>query len=399
MYLTHLHIKNHPILKDISFDFVNPQTGKPYSIIAFVGENGCGKTTLLNEIFNYEKSEYFVDKEKEHPFSTAPYYSLFLRQSSLARNAMKEIGKLIDGKNRFAANNQDSCLLSIKATNPIEDKQQGLKLLEILDDVEIYQLFKDGVIGEVACGSEITKLIDGKEHGYDISNYSSGQQEILLKLKDLHDFYAITDSVLLDEPETSLHPRWQLEIVNLIRLLITNENGDVPQIFLATHSEKVLQSLITKDDTLIVRLFKEKGQIKNETISEMDLRLPSPTFAELDYVIFHIHSFDYHNELFNYFAYLINKNNNAGIDERILKYGNKIYKQGFSKFEKTRVYTVRNTQYVTNTIPTYIRDYFHHPNNIKAPSDEELLLSIELLRDLIKYLTKRGFGDSEELDD
>ena len=98
MYLSHLHIKNHPILKDFELDLVNPKTGKPYAIVAFVGENGCGKTTLLNEIFDYENSKYFVDKEKEHPFSIAPHCSLFLRQSSLARNAMKEIGKLNNGE-------------------------------------------------------------------------------------------------------------------------------------------------------------------------------------------------------------------------------------------------------------------------------------------------------------
>ena len=56
MYLSHLHIKNHPILKDIDLDLLNPKTNKPYPIIAFVGENGCGKTTLLNVLFDYEYS-------------------------------------------------------------------------------------------------------------------------------------------------------------------------------------------------------------------------------------------------------------------------------------------------------------------------------------------------------
>ena len=58
MYLKHLTIKNHPVLRDIDLSFLNSKTNEPYSIIAFVGENGCGKTTLLNEIFNYEESKY-----------------------------------------------------------------------------------------------------------------------------------------------------------------------------------------------------------------------------------------------------------------------------------------------------------------------------------------------------
>ena len=382
MYLSHLKIKDHPILKDLEIDLVNPKTNKPYSVIAFVGENGCGKTTLLNELFNYEGSNFIVDKEKENAFSVAPYSSLFLRQSSLARNAMKEIGKLIDGKDRYAVNNQNNSAHGLKVTNPIEDKQQGLKLLEMLDDTEIYKLFKEGVIGEVVCGSDISKLIDGKEHGYNISNYSSGQQEILLKLKDLKEFYANTDSVLLDEPETSLHPRWQKEIVNLIRLLLTNINGDVPQIFLATHSEKVLESLIGKDDALIVRLFREKGTIKSEAISEMDLCLPSPTFAELDYVVFHISSMDYHDQLLTRFAELNEVEAISDIDKAVRQlpvYDREIYGKVWKSMTK-------HGEVRFKTLPVYIRNYFHHPKPGAEPSMEEINKSIELLRTEINKL-------------
>ena len=67
MYLKYLRIRNHPVLNDIDLDFINPKTNSPYSVIAFVGENGCGKTTLLNEVFNYEDSKYIADKEKKQP--------------------------------------------------------------------------------------------------------------------------------------------------------------------------------------------------------------------------------------------------------------------------------------------------------------------------------------------
>ena len=260
MYLKYLRIRNHPVLNDIDLDFINPKTNSPYSVIAFVGENGCGKTTLLNEVFNYEDSKYIADKEKEHPFSIAPYSALYLRQNSLAKNALRETRKLIDGKEIYPVNSTSHLINIGKMKSPLTEIKEGLSIIEKLDDLEIYKLFKEETVGEVHCSQEVSEVIDGKNHGQDISKYSSGQQEVLLKLKDLQELYANTDSILLDEPETSLHPRWQREIIGIVTKLVTDCNNSKPQMFIATHSEKVLESLINKEDVQIVRLFKEKGK-------------------------------------------------------------------------------------------------------------------------------------------
>ena len=398
MYLSHLHIKNHPILKDLKLDLMNPKTNEPYAVVAFVGENGCGKTTLLNEIFNYEKSEFIIDKQTPYTLVPKTFDVLYLRQGSLHKNAMKEVRKLIDGQDLYPTNSAKyeggAGPFALRSNNAINRVDKGVELLETLGDDAITEIFKEDHIAEVYCSTDVSKKIDGREHGYNITNYSSGQQEILLKLKDLKSMASGTDCVLLDEPETSLHPRWQKEIVHLIELML-EAGGMVPQIFLATHSEKVLESLISRDDVLIVRLSKDNGDIKTETVSEMDLCLPSPTFAELDYVVFHIPSLSYHDELFNYFQYLIGKNSTVAVDEKIQLYGSKVFKNDMSKYEKTRIYSVHGKPYTTNTLPTYIRDFFHHPNEMQAPTNDELELSIFCLRDLVKYLVNRGFDNKD----
>ena len=63
---------NHPILGNLELDFTNPATGEPFNNILFAGENGCGKTTILESIStflnlgsfeNFEYIEYIINGE------------------------------------------------------------------------------------------------------------------------------------------------------------------------------------------------------------------------------------------------------------------------------------------------------------------------------------------------
>ena len=396
MYLSYIRIRNHPVLGDIDIPAINPYTKKPYSIVAFVGENGSGKTSILRELFNYNKSSFLVDKE----FINTK--ALFLRQGSLHSNSMREIGKLISGGDFYSSRNDNGAASNKKNKNngtTINDFEQGIKLVELLGDEQLSQLFKEDHVDEVYCSQEISKLINGDNKGYDIEKYSSGQQEILLKMKDIMTMASDTDFVLLDEPETSLHPRWQKDIVRLIRLMTRDKHGNYPQFFIATHSEKVLESLIGKEDTLIVGLSKNKDTIAVKTIDEMDLRLPRVTFAELDYIVFNIPSLDYHDQLFTYFGQFFNKDSSTGIDLKVERITQKVFgKSNVQEYEKGRTFTVRNKIYFTKMLPTYIRDFFHHPGEIVPPTEEELIKSIELLRNLIQYLKEKGEEILEESD-
>ena len=63
---------NHPILGNLELDFVNPITQQPYDNILFAGENGTGKTSILNSISSFldgypieyiEYIEYFTENQ------------------------------------------------------------------------------------------------------------------------------------------------------------------------------------------------------------------------------------------------------------------------------------------------------------------------------------------------
>lgn len=72
--------------------------------------------------------------------------------------------------------------------------------------------------------------------------------------------------VLLDEPEISLHPSWQLKIVDFYKKLFTdNQNNQTAQIFIATHSPFIIHNSQRFNDKVISLAKKEDWTIYVET--------------------------------------------------------------------------------------------------------------------------------------
>ncbi|MCB1158645.1 MAG: ATP-binding protein, partial [Leptospiraceae bacterium] len=72
----------------------------------------------------------------------------------------------------------------------------------------------------------------------DIEDLSSGEKQILFRFFYLHSSGIKDSIVMVDEPENSLHPKWQQKIVNLYRRL-----GPKNQVIFATHSPHIISSL------------------------------------------------------------------------------------------------------------------------------------------------------------
>ena len=365
-------------------DFSNPKTGKPFSIIAFVGENGCGKTTILNELFNYSKSQYIVDKEiNRTPLQhTGRYFATFLRQGQLYYSSMDHIKKLINGeKESFPCMSEE--LLQIEGHPNAPHSTTHELNTELFNDERITKLFEKDHQDFVP-GGKVAKLIDGKSGEDEYDKYSSGQQELIFKLQMIKRMQSYSDFLLMDEPETSLHPRWQKIIIDYICSRFIVDERAKPQIFVATHSEKILESLLGKEDVLIIRLFKECGLIKSESISQMQLLLKKPTFAELDYVIFKIDSYEYCNELYDLLEWLYDVSGDRGVDRKIQK--SELYND--EKHHK-EWFNEKYNEVTSKTLPVYVRNYFHHPKDKIEPTPEELHEAIELLRNIVLNLKQK----------
>lgn len=382
MYLDKISIKNHPYLGNQELNFVNPKTNKPYSVIAFVGENACGKTTILDLLFNYATSEYVIDKQcKVDHFGEKDFQSLFIRQNSIHALSQAELVKSIDGSNinpvisgDYESNNHPNALRQACAVNNLNE---ALEILDRFNDPVIKEAFMKNKINGISCGGQALEKINGKKSSLDISKLSSGQQELIIKMFQLRDILVGVDYVLFDEPETSLHPRWQRTIVENLRDLLKN-NGEFPQIFLATHSEKVLESLIGKEDVLIFKFSKVDGNVSVESLEDMPLCLPRATFSEINYIVFNIPSYDYHNMLISRLGVLLDK------EDKSYSIDNYIYKKCKNDPKALKEWKPQYGGDPYRTLPLYIRNFYHHPRNDESVSEEELVTSIKILRALIK---------------
>ena len=342
-----IQFENHPILGNCTFDFTD-KDGNTVDTIIIAGENGCGKSVLLNELFEYKpndiarnksgriiseielnEAELSIINEYEYCINNIPdgiqsnvlkYIQNFdIKQdwgqveviinnksfsgyitaannlykriySDVEINFTPQIIKSVSAYNIDQADNTND----IKSTvNLATEITQLLIDIKSLDDSELsdwvnnhpdqappkdvksvrikrfinafHSIFPNkkfkGVVNE---NNHKDVLFEEFGKSMPIEKLSSGEKQIVFRggflLKDKKSIEGAY--VLVDEPEISLHPKWQLEILPFIKKLFTNENGvQTSQIIIATHSPFIIHNSNRNNDKVIILQKDDKGQI------------------------------------------------------------------------------------------------------------------------------------------
>lgn len=393
--LTRIEIKNHPFLGDVELSFTK-ENGECFSTVLFVGENGSGKTSLLAELTNYNESGYVVNRQQNRVGGNEKQFgSLFISQDRKYREAINTISKAISGEEPFrdrfgkgAAYNGDADKNLNSGTNDLLQRA-----IEILNNDRIRSFFKTDKTSDAIMSSLLSKTsIEDVSAEDDIDKYSSGEQEMILRMLPITTLNPNITTVIYDEPETGLHPKWQLQFLHLVKTLCGVNGKTGRQLFVATHSENILKSAIYDKDALIIRMSRKDGKIECMPVEQCDRALNRITFAELQYLIFDIPSYEYVNELFGYLSEIKEIETVKGVDNYIIS--SRYYEE--KKHKKERQYG-ETTYY---TLPVYIRNKYHHPEQeFDEINEEQLRESIQLLRDIIKdEMSEKGnhFTDSSE---
>lgn len=229
------------------------------------------------------------------------------------------------------------------------------------------------------------KVILFEKYGRDISidNLSTGEKQIVFRgaflLRNLQKMKGGT--IFIDEPELSMHPKWERKILQYYKDLFTEDGELKSQLFIATHSEYVLKEALSQnkenENNLVIVLKDDVGQIKGDRIDSLSLSLPVITSAEVNYRAFDIPSIDYHIELYGTLQNKFNLSTVKKCDEFIEK--SKFYDQ--SIHNKKWIFNIT----IYETLPSYIRNSIDHPDSdANQGFDEcELRESITLLQNLL----------------
>ncbi len=173
--------------------------------------------------------------------------------------------------------------------------------------------------------------------------------------------------LLLDEPETHLHPKAQEYLLG--ELIKITQNGRNNIVFFATHSNY----MIDKDD--LSRNFKIEKQADKTTRIQFSKKIS--TYASVTYEVFEIPSTDYHNELFELLHSRYQDADVSDVKRDGIKYFDAEYFQKEKKLKSDKPWKKTPNQI---TLPTYVRNCIHHPDNGDKYSEDERRSSIELLR-------------------
>ena len=127
-------------------------------------------------------------------------------------------------------------------------------IFEILElDVKLSEISKDENSMPIFTDSS------GKKFG--INELSSGEKQLFLRTLAIKMLEPENSIIMIDEPELSLHPKWQQKIVDVYRKIGRNN-----QIILATHSPHILGSVEKENIVLLEK--NENGIVEVKTGDE-----------------------------------------------------------------------------------------------------------------------------------
>ncbi|PZR14336.1 MAG: hypothetical protein DI539_18970 [Flavobacterium psychrophilum] len=329
----------YPKVKDkpqarIQFD-VQPNSNPPTNIHVVIGRNGVGKTFLFNNMIstllnaNRRNSRYgyfnFNSPDNENSFANIVSVSFSAFDEFLPVKEDKEgrkikytsigLRKIEDDKFYIKSLNElkDEFVAAVEKCRKGSKNQLWLKALEIL---ETDPIFKAAQVTKIAKIAENKAFVNESKTVF--SNLSSGHKIILLSITNLVIHIEEKSLVIIDEPETYLHPPLLSAFIRALSNLLIKRNAVA---IIGTHSPVVLQEV---PRSCVIKLVRRGSNILTnrltiESFGENVGILTREVFGlEITEAGFHDILQELSEEKLNYKDALLELNNQLGLEGRAI---------------------------------------------------------------------------------
>jgi predicted ATP-dependent endonuclease of OLD family len=201
----------------------------------------------IEDYFN-NNIERYTKREKSPPYSVTNYQSL--------KNSGLDVSKLINFREKVYRNGRMDKSFT-------DTKKKGLQY-EIISSSEYREFQEDykslDLLRKIGFLKSPQLLFSKLEKGFELSKASSGQQHFFSTIIGLLATIKPNSLILIDEPETSLHPNWQMRYLDFLYQLFDNEVFSTCHFIIATHSHFLISDLDGKKGSIIG--LKANGEIK-----------------------------------------------------------------------------------------------------------------------------------------
>ena len=193
----------------------------------------------------------------ENKFEEIQTYSTTLSKeyefiNTINSNVIRDIPSYIATRRNYLATIEEDLTMK-EITNKVINEINGIfDILEL--DVKLKGFSKDEKtlpIFENSAGEE-----------FDINDLSSGEKQLFLRTLSIKMLEPNNSIILIDEPELSLHPKWQQRIIEVYKKI-----GENNQIIVATHSPHILGSV--SNEKILILYRDENGKIEAKTGDEL----------------------------------------------------------------------------------------------------------------------------------
>jgi predicted ATPase len=222
--------------------------------------DGNLNTEILDKFF-LDIEKRFKERQKTPPFKLNTYNSLKSKEGIELQSAVNYCNFLAKSNELTKIDGSSSKILKFNLSK--KEDLERLKLNgEAINNLYSLNLLYDPKI-------EIFS-VDGDE--YSLEDSSSGEHNLITSLIGLIATIKPNSLLLIDEPEISLHPNWQMKYVSFLKRVLSSEVYNTSHILIASHSHFIVSDLEGENSKVI-------GLSKGEVIEVIPLAKNLNTFG------------------------------------------------------------------------------------------------------------------------